>query len=48
MGRTWQIFGEFVYFAVEICRRRTLLSATLSFQIRQNFENRQKHQRRRR
>ena len=35
------------YLAVEICQRWTLLSATSSFQIRKNFENRQKHQRRR-
>ena len=39
--------GEFVYLAVEICHRWTLLSATPSFQVRKNFENRQKHQRRR-
>ena len=37
---------EFVYLAVEICQRWTLLSATPSFQVRKNFENRQKHQRR--
>ena len=39
--------GEFVYLAVEICHRWTWLSATPSFQVRKNFENRQKHQRRR-
>ena len=38
---------EFVYLAVEICHRWTLLSATPSFQVRKHFENRQKHQRRR-
>ena len=40
--------GKFVYLAVEICHRWTLLSATPSFQVKKkNFENRQKHQRRR-
>ena len=38
-------FGEFVYLAVEICHRWTFLGATLSFQVRKNFENWQKHQR---
>ena len=38
---------EFVYFAVEICHRGPLPSATLTFPVRKNFENRQKHQRRR-
>ena len=47
MGRTWQIFGRICYLAVEICHRWTLLSATPSFQVRKNFENRQKHQRHR-
>ena len=42
-----KFLGEFVYLAVEICHRWTLLSATPSFQVRKNFENRQKHQRRR-
>ena len=42
-----KVLGEFVYLAVEICHRWTLLSATPSFQVRKNFENRQKHQRRR-
>ena len=42
-----KFLGEFVYLAVEICHRLTLLSATPSFQVRKNFENRQKHHRRR-
>ena len=42
-----KFLGEFVYLTVEICHRWTLLSATPSFQVRKNFENRQKHQRRR-
>ena len=42
-----KFLGEFVYLAVEICHRWTLLSATPSFQVRKNFGNRQKHQRRR-
>ena len=49
--KAWVALGkflrEFVYLAVEICHRWTLLSATPSFQVRKNFENRQKHQRRR-
>ena len=36
-----------VYLAVEICHRWTSLSATPSFQAGKNFDNRQKHQRRR-
>ena len=36
-----------VYLAVEICHRWTSLSATPSFQVGKNFDNRQKHQRRR-
>ena len=51
LPKTWvalgKFLGEFVYLAVEICHRWTLLSATSSFQVRKNFENRQKHQRRR-
>ena len=47
MGRTLQIFGEFVYLAVKICLRGTLPSATPSFQVGKNFENGKKHQRRR-
>ena len=43
MGRTWQI----VYHEVKICHRGTLPSATPSFQVGKNFENRKKHQRRR-
>ena len=35
------------YLEVEICHRWTLLSATRSFQAGKNFENRQKHQKRR-
>ena len=42
-----KFLGEFVYLAVEIYHRWTLLSATPSFQVRKNFENWQKHQRRR-
>ena len=42
-----KFLGKFVYLAVEICHQWTLLSATPSFQVRKNFENRQKHQRRR-
>ena len=42
-----KFLGEFVYLAVEICHRWTLLSAARSFQVKKNFENRQKHQRRR-
>ena len=38
---------EFVYLAVKICHRDTLPSATPSFQVGKNFENREKHQRRR-
>ena len=49
--KAWVALGkflrEFVYLAVEICHRSTLLSATPSFRVRKNFENRQKHQRRR-
>ena len=41
-----KFLGKFVYLAVEICHRWTLLSATPSFQVRKNFENWQKHQRR--
>ena len=45
MGRTWQI-------SARIClpcgkNRDTLPSATPSFQVGKNFENREKHQRRR-
>ena len=51
LAKAWvalgKFLGEFVYLAVEICHRWTLLSATPSFQVRKNFENRQKHQRRR-
>ena len=51
LTKAWVALGkflrEFVYLAVEICHRWTLLSATPSFQVRKNFENRQKHQRRR-
>ena len=36
----------FNYFAVEICHRNTLLSATQGFLIGKNFANRQKLQRR--
>ena len=44
MGRALRKFlGEFVFLAVGICHRWTLLSATPSFQVRK----RQKHQRRR-
>ena len=42
-----KFLGELVYLAVEIYHRWTLLSATPSFQVRKNFENWQKHQRRR-
>ena len=49
--RPWVAFGkfleEFVYLAVKICHRDTLPSATPSFQVGKNFENRKKHQRRR-
>ena len=38
---------EFVYLVVKICHRGTLPSATPSFQVGKNFENRKKHQRRR-
>ena len=38
---------EFVCLAVKICHRGTLPSATPSFQVGKNFENRKKHQRRR-
>ena len=38
---------EFVYLAVKIGHRGTLPSATPSFQVGKNFENRKKHQRRR-
>ena len=49
--RPWVAFGkfleEFVYLAVKICHRDTLPSATPSFQVGKNFENREKNQRRR-
>ena len=42
----WLRYGSH-YLAVEICHRWTLLSATRSFQVGKNFENRQKHQKHR-
>ena len=47
MGRTWQILGKFIDFEGKVCQQRNLPSATLTFPVRKNFENRQKHQRRR-
>ena len=48
---SWVALGkflrEFVYFAEEICHRGTLPSATPSFPVGENFENRQKHRIRR-
>ena len=38
---------KFIDFAVKICQQRNFPSATLTFPVRKNFENRQKHQRRR-
>ena len=38
---------EFVYLAVEICHRGILSYSTLGFPVGKNFENRQKHQKRR-
>ena len=50
-SKSWVALGkfleEFVYLAVKICQRDTLPSATPSFQVGKNFENREKHQRRR-
>ena len=49
--RVWVALGkvlpEFVYFAVEICHRATLPSATLNFPAGKNFANQPKHQTRR-
>ena len=42
-----KFLDEFVYLAVKICHPGTLPSATPSFQVGKNFENRKKHQRRR-
>ena len=39
-----KVLPEFVYFAVEICHRATLPSATLNFLASKNFANRPKHQ----
>ena len=48
-SKAWVALGkfleEFVYLAVKICHRDTLPSATPSFQVGKNFENREKHQR---
>ena len=50
-NKAWVALGkfleEFVYLAVKICHRDTLPRATPSFQVGKNFENREKHQRRR-
>ena len=46
-GLPWLRYGSH-YLVVEICHRWTLLSATRSFQVgKKNFENQQKHQKRR-
>ena len=49
--KAWVALGkfleEFVYLEVKISHRGTLPSATPSFQVGKNFENREKHQRRR-
>ena len=42
----WLRYGSH-YLVVEICHRWTLLSTTRSFQVGKNFENWQKHQKRR-
>ena len=46
--KAWVALGkfleEFVYLAVKICHRDTLPSATPSFQVGKNFENREKHE----
>ena len=47
MGRTWQIFGKICLPCGRNLSSVALLSATPSFQVRKNFENREKHQRRR-
>ena len=51
LDKAWVALGkfleEFVYLAVKICDRGTLPSATPSFQVGKNIENRKKHQRRR-
>ena len=47
IGRTWQIFAKVIDFAVIICQQCSFPSATLTFSVSKNFENRQKHQRRR-
>ena len=39
-----KVLPEFVYFAVKICQRATLPSATLNFLAGKNFANRPKHQ----
>jgi len=36
---------KFIDFEVNICQQRNLPSATLTFPVGKNFENRQKHQR---
>ena len=50
-SKAWVALGKFfegfVYLAVEIYHRGTLPSATPSFQVGKNFENRKIHQRRR-
>ena len=51
LAKAWvaldKFLEEFVYLALEIHYRGTLPSATPSFQVGKNFENRKKHQRRR-
>ena len=51
LAKAWVALGklleEFVCLAAEICHRGTLPSATLSFQVGKNLENRKIHQRQR-
>ena len=47
MGRTWQISGRICLPCGKNLSSGTLPSATPSFQVGKNFENREKHQRRR-
>ena len=47
MGRTWQISGRICLPCGKNLSSGTLPIATPSFQVGKNFENREKHQRRR-
>ena len=47
MGRTWQIFGRICLPCGRNLSSVDIAKCDPSFQVRKNFENRQKHQRRR-